>query len=73
MILKMDDDILVDYHQLLQKIKTYSEEDLRQKLFGLQHFQMEINRQGKWAVSRQELFEQETYPNFLSGQFFNVI
>jgi hypothetical protein len=70
MILKMDDDILVDFHQLLQKLRTYSEENLRKKLFGLQHFQLEINRRGKWAVDHQQLSEQETYPNFLSGKFF---
>ena len=70
MILKMDDDIVVDYNELVKKLEAFSPLDRQRKIFGLQHFGMDIQRHGKWALGQNDLREiaaRTTYPNFLSG------
>ena len=71
MILKMDDDIVVDYNQLLHKLDAFTQLEQQRKLFGLQHFQMDVQRHGKWALGQndiQDIAARKTYPNFLSGK-----
>ena len=58
---------MVDFYQLLAKLDSFASVDLNRKLFGLQHFQMEIMRRGKWAVNNPSFSNRRNYPNFLSG------
>jgi len=67
LILKMDDDIVIDFFQLLKKLSSYPSVDLNRKLFGLQHFELEVMRRGKWAVDSPNFAQRRNYPNFLSG------
>lgn len=66
-ILKMDDDIMVDFYQLLAKLQSdYPSLDnvvLGYKQFGLTP---QRNRKSKWFVSKAE-FAGNVYPDFLSG------
>ncbi len=63
----MDDDIMVDYYQLLAKLssdyKSLDNVALGYKQFGLAP---QRNAKSKWFVSRSE-FSGDTYPDFLSG------
>jgi len=63
----MDDDIVVDFYQFLAKLNSFASVDINRRLFGLQHFEMEIMRRGKWAVDSPNFTERRYYPNFLSG------
>ena len=64
----MDDDILVDFDQLFQKLKSLPDSDLARKLFGFKHFEMPIKRVGKWAVGKDGFGASDVYPDFLSGE-----
>jgi len=63
----MDDDIIVDFFQLFQKIKSFPEADLDRKLFGFKHSELPVKRFGKWAVGRSGFGVSDVYPDFLSG------
>lgn len=65
-VVKMDDDIVVNYYKLFQLIKTY-----RFELMGhvLDHMKPIRDSQNKWFVSRKE-YENENYPEFLSGWLY---
>ena len=64
----MDDDIVVDFNQLLLRLRTFLAEDFDRKIFGFQHFELPVSRFGKWGVSKNDIVGADTYPNFLSGK-----
>lgn len=65
-VVKMDDDIVVNYYKLFQLMKTY-----RFELMGhvLDHMKPIRDPQNKWYVSEKE-YENEKYPEFLSGWLY---
>lgn len=69
-LIKMDDDIVLDLYQLLQRISL--EYEPQQLLAGWLHFDMEPLRRpdSKWFVSDDELSPGTRYPPFLSGWMY---
>ena len=72
-VLKMDDDIVVDfmriYQQILKEITNPSEnDDINNSLYGYIQMGLPVQRTPgwKWALSTDE-FKEEFHPNFLSG------
>jgi hypothetical protein len=66
-LLKMDDDIMVDYFQLMAKLESRYQ-DLDDILLGYKQIGLRPQRdpKSKWFVSRQD-YPSESYPDFLSG------
>ena len=65
-IVKVDDDIAVNYVNLLQTVLGFS--DRENRLFGLVQYRLPVQRNPgwKWALSERE-FPTPNFPNFLSG------
>jgi hypothetical protein len=63
----MDDDIIVDLYQLLDKLSSQYPV-INQVMYGFKQIGLSPQRDpaNKWFVSRQE-FAEDTYPDFLSG------
>ena len=61
-IVKMDDDIAVDLPKIIEKSKTNL-----QTIGGWIHSKMNVRRRNsKWSLNKNE-FEQDTFPDFVSG------
>ena len=61
-IIKMDDDIAVDLPKIIEKSKTNL-----QTIGGWIHSKMNVRRRNsKWSLNKNE-FEQDTFPDFVSG------
>ena len=67
-VVKMDDDIVVNYYKLFRLVKTYRS---RFELMGhvLDHMKPIRDSRNKWYVSPKE-YENEKYPEFLSGWLY---
>ena len=64
-VIKMDDDIFVDFPKLLEVVAKSSPSGGRY-MSGLLHLSLPVLRRGKWGVAEDEV-EGNTYPDFLSG------
>ncbi|XP_063700956.1 beta-1,3-galactosyltransferase 5 [Culicoides brevitarsis] len=70
-IIKMDDDIVVDFFRIHEMLKNLDQNEQEYFLKGFvlsdQHVRRE--KQNKWYVTRDE-FAASTYPSYLSGWFY---
>ena len=68
LLLKQDDDIMVDYFQLLDKLRNQYKRSLDNAMIGYKHIGLKPQRnpKSKWFVSKDD-FPADFYPDFLSG------